>query len=168
MGSVKNKMRRTLFTLHLARKVGAPGLKGNHSSSDGSIKFSSERELRKLAAHWPCSRLVEIWNQLPGVRPIIRFTDRNTAICRIWAAVQDLAPLSNELMTKDPNVATKAERVVALLKAPAGASLRAIMELTGWQSHSVRGFVSAQLAKRMGFKIQSFKRDGERIYRIHS
>ena len=42
------------------------------------------------------------------------------------------------------------------------------MDLTGWQSHSVRGFISAQLGKRMGFKIQSFKRDGERIYRIHS
>ena len=42
------------------------------------------------------------------------------------------------------------------------------MDLTGWQSHSVRGFISAQLRKRMGFKIQSFKRDGERIYRIRS
>lgn len=42
------------------------------------------------------------------------------------------------------------------------------MDLTGWQSHSVRGFISAQLGKRMGFQIQSFKRDGERIYRIRS
>ena len=40
------------------------------------------------------------------------------------------------------------------------------MDLTGWQPHSVRGFISAQIGKRMGFKIQSFKRDGERIYRI--
>jgi hypothetical protein len=40
------------------------------------------------------------------------------------------------------------------------------MDLTGWQSHSVRGFISAQITKRMGLQIQSFKRNGERIYRI--
>ena len=63
---------------------------------------------------------------------------------------------------------TKAERIAELLKRPSGASLRAIMDLTGWQPHSVRGFISAQLSKRMGFQIQSFKRNGERIYRIRS
>ncbi len=167
MASGKKKMRRTLFTLHIARKVGPPVLKGEHPSNGGSIQFSSERDLRKLAECWPGSRLVEIWNQLPGVRPLSRFTDRNTAIRRIWAAVHD-SPRSKELAAKDPNGSTKTERVVALLKAPTGASLGAIMELTGWQSHSVRGFISGQLAKRMGLKIQSFKRGGERIYRIHA
>ena len=87
---------------------------------------------------------------------------------RIWSAVQDLAPRNTGLGAGGPDGATKAERIVALLIDPSRASLRAIMDLTGWQSHSVRGFISAQLAKRMGFKIQSFKRGGERIYRILS
>ncbi len=168
MALVKKKTRRNLSTLHLAPKIGAHILRPEHALSNGSLKFSSEREFRKIVADWPGTRLVELWNQLPGVKPVIRFTDRNTAIQRIWAAVRDLAPGSKELVAKNPNSATKADRVVALLKAATGASLGAIMELTGWQSHSVRGFISGQLAKRRGFKIQSFKRDGERIYRIHS
>jgi hypothetical protein len=105
--------------------------------------------------------LVEIWNQLPNVNAVTRFTDRTTAVRRIWAKIQEMAPSK-----KPPAPTTKAEQIVALLKGPSGASLQAIMDLTGWQPHSVRGFISAQLSKRMGLKIRSFKRDGERIYRI--
>ena len=167
MASGKNKMRRTVFTIHMDHKAGSLTLKGKHPASHGSIKFSSERELRKLAAHWPVTRLVDTWNQLPGVKTVTRFADRDTAVHRIWAAVQDLAPHINGPAADSPDCVTKAERIVALLKGASGASLRAIMDLTGWQSHSIRGFISAQVVKRMGFKIQSFKRDGQRIYRIH-
>ena len=72
------------------------------------------------------------------------------------------------VIVSNRDAVAQAEQIVALLKGSSGASLRAIMDLTGWQSHSVRGFISAQLGKRMGFRIQSFKRDGERIYRIRS
>lgn len=161
-------MRRTVFTIHLDRRVEGRRLKGKHPSSDSSVKFSSERELRMLVADWPCAQLVQIWNQLPGVKPVTRFTDRDTAIRRIWSAVQDLVSPDRASAAVSPDLGTKAERVMTLLKSPSGASLRAIMDLTGWQPHSVRGFISAQLAKRMGFQIQSFKRDGERIYRIRS
>jgi hypothetical protein len=163
-----NKMRRTVFTIHVDQKVGVSNAKGKHPSSDGAIKFSSERELGKLAAHWPGTRFVEIWNRLPCVKNLTKFTDRKTAIHRIWAALQQLEPLNAEPVAGGPDGGTKTDQIVALLKGPAGASLRAIIDLTGWQSHSVRGFISAQLGKRMGFRIQSFKRDGERIYRIRS
>ena len=163
-----NKMRRTVFTIHVDHKVEVSTLKGKHPSSDGSIKFSSERELGRLAAHWPGTRLVEIWNHLPSVRKLTKFTDRKTAIHRLWTALQELEPPNAKSVAGGPDGRTKAEQIVALLKCPSGASLRAIMDLTGWQSHSVRGFISAQLSKRMGFQIQSFKRDGERTYRIRS
>ena len=52
---------------------------GGHSS------FASEQELQELASQWPMKRLVEIWNRLPGVERVIRFTDRKTAIARIWS-----------------------------------------------------------------------------------
>jgi hypothetical protein len=43
------------------------------------------------------------------------------------------------------------------------------MEVTAWQAHSVRGFISGSLTKKMGLKVESFKRpDGERAYRIHA
>ena len=36
----------------------------------------------------------------------------------------------------------------------------------GWQAHSVRGFLSGTLGKKMGLKLDSAKRDGERVYSI--
>jgi hypothetical protein len=41
------------------------------------------------------------------------------------------------------------------------------MKFTGWQPHSVRGFVSGSLGKKMGLTVASTKReDGERVYKI--
>jgi hypothetical protein len=42
------------------------------------------------------------------------------------------------------------------------------MKLTGWQAHSVRGFLSAQVGTRKGLKVESTKRKGHRVYRIVS
>ncbi len=43
------------------------------------------------------------------------------------------------------------------------------MKATGWQSHSVRGFLSGTVGKKMGTPVESSQRgDGERAYRISS
>ncbi|MGA7412225.1 MAG: hypothetical protein WBW33_17240 [Bryobacteraceae bacterium] len=52
--------------------------------------FRSESGLNKLAADWPAARLVEIWNSLPGANPVKKFKDRQTAVSRIWKALQSL------------------------------------------------------------------------------
>ena len=75
-------------------------------------------------------------------------------------------PASVPLVTQQP--ATKSEIVIALLRKSGGATLKALMIATGWQAHSVRGFISGQLTKKMGLKVRSFKRDGERVYSIRS
>jgi len=62
--------------------------------------------------------------------------------------------------------ATKAEMIIALLQKPSGATLQAIMTATGWQSHSVRGFISGQLIKKRKLRVRSFQREGERVYKI--
>ncbi len=126
-----------------------------HQSKSGA-PFATEREFASVSADWPMSRLVSIWNQLPGVKPVRKFTDRTTALRRIWAALQVLAP----------ETGTKSDLVITLLKRPSGASLKEIMAATGWQAHSVRGFISAQVSKKLGLQVMSFKRQGERIYRI--
>jgi uncharacterized protein DUF3489 len=42
------------------------------------------------------------------------------------------------------------------------------MKITGWQAHSIRGFLSGTLGKKMGLPIESVKReDGQRVYSIH-
>jgi hypothetical protein len=62
---------------------------------------------------------------------------------------------------------SKKDTVLALLRRPQGASLKEMMRATGWQSHSVRGFLSGALRKKMGLKVKSGKRDnGERVYSV--
>ena len=60
----------------------------------------------------------------------------------------------------------KSEQVIALLVRPAGASIAELMKATGWQAHSVRGFMSGTPIKRRGLKLGSEKVDGERRYQI--
>jgi hypothetical protein len=57
--------------------------------------------------------------------------------------------------------------VLTLIQRPKGATLAEIMEATGWQAHSVRGSISGTMAKKMGLKVDSAKRDdGTRVYTI--
>ena len=52
---------------------------------------------------------------------------------------------------------------------PDGASLKDLMKATSWQPHSVRGFLSGTVGKKMKTPVESFKRsDGARAYRISS
>lgn len=62
---------------------------------------------------------------------------------------------------------TKADKVLNLLKRTNGATLGELARATGWQDHSVRGFLSGTVKKRMGFDVISEKDDkGTRRYRI--
>jgi hypothetical protein len=62
---------------------------------------------------------------------------------------------------------SKAAKILDLLKRPEGATLAAIMKATSWQPHSVRGFISGTLGKKMGLKVTSAKDEGgERSYSI--
>lgn len=152
-------------------------------------RFASEKELSKLAANWPTDRLVEIWNGFAGVppfgdlKPVKKFTDRKTAVARIWRAIQALTPTSAPQVAQDAPKKTKATKeatqtkdaregskkaiVLELLKRPEGATLQEIMSVTGWMAHSVRGFISGALGKKMGLTVESLKTaEGARAYRI--
>lgn len=61
---------------------------------------------------------------------------------------------------------SKTATVIALLENAKGATLAELMKATGWQAHSVRGFISGALGKKMGLKVESVKRDDERVYSI--
>ena len=151
------------FYMH-ANKVVVPQSRGRAKLPEGTEKFGTERELAKLAAKWPAARLREVWNALPGTRPVSKFTDRKTAVRRIWNEIQKLKPVPSPRK----HAATKADQILALLRRPSGAALTAIMAETGWQAHSVRGFISGHLVKKMKLRVQSFRQDGERVYAIKS
>jgi hypothetical protein len=170
----------------------------NHGIGTTEGTFSTEKELTKLSAAWPIARFAEVWNGFAGVvpfdslKPIKKFTDRKTAIARIWKAIQVLTPApaqhaapaapkkakatkeakpkdgapSAQAAAKAPRDGSKKAIVLDLLKRAEGATLKEIMSATAWQAHSVRGFISGSLGKKMGLKVESEKRaDGVRAYK---
>ena len=165
-----------------------------------AASFRSEASLAKVAADWPVARLVEIWNSLPGVTAVKKFTSGNVAIRRIWAAIQnlgepapvaavadvaetasDVAPAQGRTTEeatakKEPKPAkeaaksregSKTESVLALLRREGGVTAEELMSATGWQAHSVRGFLSGTIRKKMGLELNSVKaEDGTRSYSL--
>ena len=62
---------------------------------------------------------------------------------------------------------SKAAKILDLLKRPGGATSKELMKATGWQPHSVRGFLSGTVGKKMGLTVTSAKgEDGERSYSL--
>jgi hypothetical protein len=147
-----------------------------------------------------------------------KFTDRKTAVIRIWKQISEstvasptATPVPAEIpgcehepeATQEPTVAqqtndvasseggstddasgtkrrssgapkaqgpregSKTVKVLELLKRPGGATSAELMTATGWQAHSVRGFLSGTIVKKMGLPLVSAKReDGTRGYSL--
>src|SRR5215203_1134886 len=68
--------------------------------------------------------------------------------------------------SKQAVAGSKQSRVITMLRSPDGATIAAMMKATGWQQHSVRGFLAGVVRKRMKLKLDSKKIDGSRIYSI--
>lgn len=178
--------------------------------SGANEPFANLKDLAKLTAKWPISRLVDVWNSFAGVapfndlKPVKKFTNRDVAVARIWDAVERLAPIVSAPVAPPPrNVAaargkapkapakgkrrdtarpgaksakrkapatrdgSKAAKILDLLKRPGGATGKELEKATGWQPHSVRGFLSGTIRKKMGLEVISAKKeDGERSYSI--
>lgn len=62
---------------------------------------------------------------------------------------------------------SKAARVLELLKRPEGASMKELLKATDWQPHSVRGFLSGTIRKKLAMTVTSIKADdGDRTYSV--
>jgi len=176
---------------NIAAHAGAPASTENvqsFASYQELAKLAADGSAARLVETWNSFAGVAPFDAL---RPVKKFTSRKVAVARIWAAVQrlssddapparDVAPaarLAKKSATKAPQRAraqkgtnesrgNKKADVLALMKRPKGATLAEIMKLTGWQRHTVRGFVSL-LRSKGGEKIESLRNTaGQRTYRV--
>ncbi|MGF6862691.1 hypothetical protein ABIE69_003281 [Rhodobacteraceae bacterium MBR-64] len=71
------------------------------------------------------------------------------------------------LKTRTPREGTKQATLIAMLRAPDGATIEEIMAATGWQSHTVRGAMAGALKKKLGLEVTSEKvEDRGRVYKL--
>ena len=68
---------------------------------------------------------------------------------------------------RTPRAGTKQAALIAMLRAPEGATIEEITAATGWQVHTVRGAIAGALKKKLGLDVTSEKVEGRgRVYRI--
>jgi Protein of unknown function (DUF3489) len=226
--AAERRLNMTHFTIQReTNKITIHGSEENIQVVPDSEPFTTAKEFIELAGNWPTARLIQIWNGLPGVALVKKFTDRRTAVTRIWNAIENLketvagertlgpeaepvpsseevevdlaAPeLQSNVTEQPPHVmpaevpanektlesqeppagerkvtgipdGSKTATVANLMKREYGVTLKDLMDATGWQAHSVRGFISGTLIKRMGLAVVSSKvGNGERTYTIAS
>jgi hypothetical protein len=101
----------TTFTISESNEIVAFPTPEEASASTATPfdSFSREQELAELVASWPTERLIELWNSLPGVTRVKKFTSRETAVKRIWIALQGLGD-GAEPKPEDPSEKLKTER----------------------------------------------------------
>ena len=61
---------------------------------------------------------------------------------------------------------SKGAHLIAMLRAPDGATIAAMARATKWQPHSVRGFLAGVVRKKFGLALVSADSESGRVYRI--
>ena len=86
------------------------------------------------------------------------------------AAARAIGAKPPQLAITDPEkrngADSKQARVIEMLQSPTGMTIAAMMKETGWQQHSVRGFLAGVVRKKLGLNLVSDQTDKGRIYRI--
>lgn len=93
-----------------------------------------------------------------GIEPVVAQT---------VTALRQIKPEASGAKPAAQRAGTKQALLIALLRAPEGASIEEIIAVTGWQAPSVRGAISGGLKKKLGLEVSSGKIEGRgRVYRL--
>jgi Protein of unknown function (DUF3489) len=100
-------------------------------------------------------------------RPRVRAAKNNAETKSAPQPASGSTKIKQKLPTRPAQSKTKALVVLKKLKSPKGVTIDALMEATSWQAHSVRGFLSAVVRKKLGLNLVSETgKDGVRRYSI--
>jgi len=107
--------------------------------------------------------LNRIWrNDEDGRAILLHITDAGLAAIGVEPEGGDSAPKA-----RTPREGTKQVTLIAMLRAPDGATIEEIMAATGWQSHTVRGAMAGALKKKLGLEVTSEKVENRgRVYKL--
>jgi hypothetical protein len=90
----------------------------------------------------------------------------STSPAALVPTAKPASQISGDPKSKNAVAASKQSRIVTMLGSPGGATIGAMMKATGWQQHSVRGFLAGVVRKKLKLKLDSKKIDGTRVYSI--
>jgi hypothetical protein len=145
------------------------------NSFAGVAPFDDMKPVKKFTSR--SAAVARIWEAVQRLSPSAAQPARNVAAAKPKAgkgATKGKKPVRARKGAKvereessEARQGSKKAEVLDLMRRKQGATLAEIMELTGWQPHTVRGFVSGALNKKMGLEVESFRNaDKERAYRI--
>ena len=155
--------------------------------SDATEKAVAGLLSRKLVKSVPKAGSLPLWKKEPEGEPIsLVITDKGLEAIGIGTGDPDQP--SPVIVTKGktakakapgatkksgakvkpggPRPTSKIATVVEMLRKPGGATIKAIMDATDWQAHSVRGAIAGAIKKKMGLKVVAETRGDQRVYRI--
>jgi len=126
-----------------------------------TTKKQSTTKRSRTAAPQPADVAPETATATTGASP------KNGAPKARKSATKISKPAQSAKTATEPRADSKKAIILDLLRRPKGATLGEIMAATDWQAHSVRGFISGNITKKMGLTVESTKNAaGERTYRI--
>ena len=166
------------------------------AAAEGGSTFETFRGLTTITKLKPVQLLVDCWNSLPGVTPVKRFKDRESAVRRIWAVIEEsVAPTMREALYPEqhkeplrqgqtitltmaglpvpqpeqqqaPAPREGSKKAQALAMLKAGTTREALQTTFGWLAPTTRGFLSI-LGKTHKLEVTK-QQDGTRYYRLAS